>query len=231
MRDRRARRSGEAGQASVELALLLPLVLLLLLAILQVGLLARDVVLVGHASREAARAAAADPAPGAAGTAARHSSGLDPDRLSVAVSGRGGPGSRVRVTVTYRAPTDVPLVGALLGEPTMRSSTTMRVETPRPADQPRRRLAGRHKPDKAVDRAVGSHFAGVPWKDLRCARRNGNQGRRTPWVLGRSPSGTDRLSLHHRPPQNGSGGTLRRIQTTCSSERLPPWPAQRCWHC
>ena len=38
-----------------------PLVLLLLLAVLQVGLLARDVVLVTHAAREAARAAAVDP--------------------------------------------------------------------------------------------------------------------------------------------------------------------------
>ena len=122
--------SGDAGQASVELALLLPVVAVLLLAVLQVGLLARDVVLVTHASREAARAAATDPDPGAARAAAAASSGLDGDRLSVHVTGRGGTGSRVRVEVAYRAPTAVPLVGALVGDRTIRSTATMRVEPP-----------------------------------------------------------------------------------------------------
>jgi Flp pilus assembly protein TadG len=129
---RHARGAREEGQASVELALLLPLVLLLLLAILQVGLLARDAVLVSHASREGARAAATDLRPGAAAAAARRSAGLDADRMEVAVSGSRVPGGRVSVTVSYRAATDVPLIGRLLGEPTMRSSTTMRVEAPLP---------------------------------------------------------------------------------------------------
>jgi Flp pilus assembly protein TadG len=124
------RRRGEAGQASVELALLLPVIVVLLLAVLQVGLLARDVVLVTHASREAARAAATDPDPGAARAAATASSGLDADRLEVVVRGRGGAGSRVRVDVAYRAATSVPLVGGLLGDRTIRSSATMRVEPP-----------------------------------------------------------------------------------------------------
>jgi Flp pilus assembly protein TadG len=114
----------------VELALLLPVVVVLLLAVLQVGLLARDVVPVTHASREAARAAATDPDPEAARTAAAASSGLAADRLEVRVRGRGGAGSRVRVEVAYRAPTTVPLVGALLGDRTIRSSATMRVEAP-----------------------------------------------------------------------------------------------------
>jgi Flp pilus assembly protein TadG len=118
----------ERGQASVEVALLLPVLVLLLLVILQIGLLGRDLVLVSHASREAARAAAVDPDPAAAVAAARGAGGLDAERVSVAVSGRGGPGSRVRVTVSYRARTDVPLVGALIGDRTIRSSTTMRVE-------------------------------------------------------------------------------------------------------
>ncbi len=120
---------GDEGQASVELALLLPVVVLLLLAVLQVGLLARDVVLVTHASREAARAAATDPRPHAAKAAAASSSGLQADRLSVTVMDRGAPGDRVRVEVVYRAETRVPLIGLLLGERTIRSSATMRVET------------------------------------------------------------------------------------------------------
>jgi hypothetical protein len=110
--------------------LLLPVLVLLLLVILQVGLIGRDLVLVSHASREAARAAAVDADPVAA---ARASGGLDPHRLSVEVSGRGDPGSLVEVTVRYRAGTDVPLVGSLLGDRTLQSSTTMRVE--RPADR------------------------------------------------------------------------------------------------
>lgn len=127
---RPGRSSRDGGQASVELALLLPIVVVLLLAVLQVGLLARDVVLVTHASREAARAAATDPDPRAARRAAAESSGLADDRLRVRASGRGEAGSRVAVTVTYRAPTSVPLVGALLGDRTIRSSATMRVEGP-----------------------------------------------------------------------------------------------------
>jgi hypothetical protein len=106
-------------------------VVLLLLAVLQVGLVARDVVLVTHASREAVRAAAVDDGTGVARDAAVASSGLDPDRLRVTVSGRGAPGSRVRVVVTYRSTTSVPIVGALLGDHTVRSSATMRVEAPR----------------------------------------------------------------------------------------------------
>lgn len=121
---------GAEGQASVELALLLPVVVLLLLTVLQVGLLARDVVLVTHASREAARAAATDGDPGAARAAATASSGLAPGRLTVSVAGRGEAGSRVRVVVTYRAVTTVPVIGALLGDRTIRSTATMRVETP-----------------------------------------------------------------------------------------------------
>jgi Flp pilus assembly protein TadG len=129
-RRRALRRAGDAGQASVELALLLPVVVVLLLAVLQVGLLARDVVLVTHASREAARAAATDPDPGAARAAAAASSGLAADRLQVVVRGRGEAGSRVHVQVTYRATTTVPLVGGLLGDRTIRASATMRVEAP-----------------------------------------------------------------------------------------------------
>ncbi|MEO7572249.1 MAG: TadE/TadG family type IV pilus assembly protein [Acidimicrobiales bacterium] len=114
----------------MELALLLPVVLLLLLAVLQVGLLARDVVLVTHASREAVRAAATDADPAAARQAAAASSGLDVDRLTVTVGNRGLPGDRVRVEVVYRARTRVPLIGRLVGDRTIRSEATMRVETP-----------------------------------------------------------------------------------------------------
>jgi len=117
-----------AGQAAVELALALPLVALLLLTVVQLGLLVRDQVLVVHAAREGARQAAVDGAPDAARKAALGSTGLPSRGLTVSMSGRGGPGSHVRVEVRYRAPTDVPLVGAALGDMTLHASATMRVE-------------------------------------------------------------------------------------------------------
>ncbi len=121
-------RSRQGGQSTVELALLLPVVVLLLLAVIQVGLLGRDVLLVAHAAREGARAAAVDADEGAARRAALASSDLAEERLDVRTRGRAGPGSRVEVVVAYRAPTAVPIVGRLLGDRVLRASVTMRVE-------------------------------------------------------------------------------------------------------
>lgn len=123
-----SRRRGDEGQAAVELALVLPLVVALLLAVLQVGLIVRDQVLVVHAAREAARVAAVDPDPEAASRAAVEASDLRAARLHVTVTERGEPGSRVRVEVRYRVATDVPLVGAALGDLTLVGGATMRVE-------------------------------------------------------------------------------------------------------
>jgi len=122
------RERGDGGQSTVEVALLLPLVALLLLAVVQVGLVARDLLLVTHAAREAARSAAVDPGPTAARDAATSATDLAPARLSVEVSGRGDPGSRVRVDLAYRSLTVVPLVGRLIGDVTVRGGATMRVE-------------------------------------------------------------------------------------------------------
>jgi hypothetical protein len=110
------------------LALVIPFVAVLLLVLVQVGLIARDQILVVHAAREGAREAAVEPAPGAARSAALSGSGLDAERLDVEVTDRGPPGSRVRVTATYRSPTVVPIVGAALKDIHLRASATMRVE-------------------------------------------------------------------------------------------------------
>lgn len=123
---RRAREDG--GQASVELALVLPLVMILLLTVAQLGLLVRDQILVVHAAREAARQAAVDPAADAPRKAAVASSSLNDSRLTVTTTGRGAAGSRVRVEVAYRTPSAMPLVGAAVGNLTLRASATMRVE-------------------------------------------------------------------------------------------------------
>ncbi|MGE3619262.1 MAG: TadE/TadG family type IV pilus assembly protein [Acidimicrobiia bacterium] len=115
----------DGGQSTVELALLLPVVVVLLLAVLQVALVARDLVLVSHATREAARAAAVGED---ALDAARAGGGLEADRLQVTVRGGREPGDRATVTVRYRAPTEVPLVGRLLPDVPLTSTARARVE-------------------------------------------------------------------------------------------------------
>ena len=120
--------SRERGQSTVELALTLPLAVVAALAVIQVALVVRDQVLTTHAAREAARAVAVDDRPGAAEAAAADGTGLPAGRLSVRVGPRGEAGSRVRVEVRYRAPTDVPLVGRFVGDVTLTASATMRVE-------------------------------------------------------------------------------------------------------
>jgi uncharacterized metal-binding protein len=118
----------ERGQASVELALALPLLAILALLLLQVGLVVRDQVLVVHAAREAARAAAVDPGRSAAATAALASAEFERDYLAVVVDGGRRAGDRLRVTVTYRSPTRVPIVGRLLGDIRLSADATVRVE-------------------------------------------------------------------------------------------------------
>lgn len=116
------------GQAAVELALVLPLLVMLGLALCQIALVVRDQVLVIHAAREGGRAAAVDPDADAARRAALSSGTLVPEHLDVEVAGRAGPGSRVGVTVRYRSPTDLPLIGPLVGDVALSGSASMRVE-------------------------------------------------------------------------------------------------------
>lgn len=124
---RRARRA-QGGQATVELTLLLPVVAAVLLAVVQVGLVVRDQVLVVHAAREAARAASVDPSPATAREAAAGATGLDPGRLQVTLGPQRASGQRVTVTVAYTAPTRVPIVGLLVGDLRLRAEVTARVE-------------------------------------------------------------------------------------------------------
>ena len=125
---RRPGGSGDRGQASVELALCLPLLVGALLLVVQVGLVVADQVRVVHAAREAARAAAVDPSTTDARTAALDAAGLDGGRTQVRIVARGAVGEHVTVEVRHRAVTDVPLVGPLVPEPTLTARATMRVE-------------------------------------------------------------------------------------------------------
>jgi hypothetical protein len=118
----------QRGQATVELALVLPLLLLALLLLVQVALVVRDQVRVVHAAREAARAAAVQEDLGPVVDAALKGARLAGGRTVVERGTRGGPGSMVEVEVRYRSPTHVPIVGALIDDITLVATAAMRVE-------------------------------------------------------------------------------------------------------
>jgi hypothetical protein len=112
------------GQATVELALVLPLVVFALLAILQVGLVVRDQVAVVHAAREAARAASVDPdSSRAVGAAKRVLKDAQVD-----VGSRPKVGEPIAVEVRYHDRTDLPLVGPLFPDLDLHARAVMRVE-------------------------------------------------------------------------------------------------------
>jgi Flp pilus assembly protein TadG len=114
----------DSGQAAVELTLTLPLVLIMLMAVVQVGIIVRDQVLVLHGAREAARQAAVSPDPqGSAQFAAMAATGFHDLDVSVEVTDR-----LVIVHVHRDAPTDVPLVGVVLGDVGLDATVTMHRE-------------------------------------------------------------------------------------------------------
>ena len=115
---------GASGQATVEFALLLPLIVFAALALIQVGLLVRDYLGVQHAAREAAREASVNPDPEGAARAARRT--LPGARVQVGA--RPHVGDPISVEVSYHAVTDVPLVGVLFPDPTLHARAVMRVE-------------------------------------------------------------------------------------------------------
>jgi hypothetical protein len=99
----------------VELALLLPILFLVLLAAVQVGMLARDQLLLTQAARAGAREAAVTlDETRVREVALAASPGLDPARLELGVVREGSQGSVVTVSVGYRAVVAAPLAGWLL---------------------------------------------------------------------------------------------------------------------
>jgi Flp pilus assembly protein TadG len=121
---------GERGSATVEFALVLPLVLVMALALVQVGLLVKDQVVVEEAARAGARQAAVtveDQEVRDAAVAAAVS--LDADQIEVSVDREGGAGAAVTVTVVYHAPVDIPLVSWLFPQSVdLTGAATMRQE-------------------------------------------------------------------------------------------------------
>ena len=120
-----AKTEPKKGQATVELALLLPFFALLLMAIIQVGLVVHARVLVTHAAREGARAAAVGASDEEVRQAVAVAGDLPVHRLRVEVARVNG---AAVVSVYYVDPTVVPLIGAMLSDVELAATATMRLE-------------------------------------------------------------------------------------------------------
>lgn len=116
---------GNGGQASVELALALPIVLLVLLGLLQVGVFMLEQVQVSGAAREGAREATVSPQRGRIQAAAERAA----PKLSLSLNIQRGStrGAPATVVVTAR-PTRLPMVGAIVSGFNLKAAATMRIE-------------------------------------------------------------------------------------------------------
>lgn len=118
----------EDGQATLELALCLPVLAIVLAGLVEVSLVAVDQVRVSNAAREAARISAVDPDPEAA-RAAAGASGLDGIEVAVEPGAEErSPGRPTTVSVAYPYRSRVPVVGAVFDRFVLEADATMRIE-------------------------------------------------------------------------------------------------------
>jgi hypothetical protein len=121
----------QSGQSSVELALVMPLVALLLLALLQVGVMVRDQLMVLGAAREGVREAIVNRDRGQIEAAARAAApGLN---LTLQIERGTERGDPARVDVSAK-PVQLPLVGYMVSSVTLKGDATMRLERSDDAD-------------------------------------------------------------------------------------------------
>lgn len=127
---RYAATSGERGQATLELALCLPLIAFVLAAVTETGLLVGDQVRLWHAAREAARSAVVDPGPDVARRAVARA-GLEDAEVAVTPTGSArSAGEPLTVRLSLRPGGRTPLVGALFSSVELHAEATMRIELP-----------------------------------------------------------------------------------------------------
>ncbi|HEX2089159.1 MAG TPA: TadE family protein [Actinomycetota bacterium] len=124
-------RSSQRGSAAVEFALVLPLLMVIVLALLQVGLLVKDQLVLIGAARAGAREAAVSRDDRRVREATVESAvSLRSEDVQVEVRRDGGVGTAAAVTVLYRASAVVPFVEWLFPATVeLRASATMRQET------------------------------------------------------------------------------------------------------
>ena len=115
---------GEHGQATLEFAMVLPVVVLAVLLVFQVLVVADHALLVQHAAREAARAASVDPT----GADARAAVARVIPGARLVVVRHGGVGANVEAHVSFIDPTSLPIVGPLVPSVSLDATTLMRIE-------------------------------------------------------------------------------------------------------
>ena len=121
--------SCDRGQATAELALLLPVLVMMVLAVVQIGLIARDYVVLQHGVGETARLAALNPDDQAVADAAVSAVPiLDHTRLETSVRGGRETGDILTVELRYHLAAQVPLVGVLLEDVVVSAEASVRVE-------------------------------------------------------------------------------------------------------
>jgi Flp pilus assembly protein TadG len=127
---KRERRPDVRGSAAVEFALVLPLLLVVGLALLQVGLLAKDQLVLQEAARAGARQAAVSHDEESVRQAAMDAGAtLDRSRIEVAIERAPAADGPVTVTVTYDAPIAIPVVRWLFpSQVRLSARATMRQE-------------------------------------------------------------------------------------------------------
>ena len=135
----------ERGQATVELALVMPVVAVVAMALLDLGLVMRDNVLCVHAAREAARALAVGEDPVGA---ARRRSGLG-SALSVTTDATTG-----TATVELDLSARLPVLGRLVPDAKLRQSATMRMEVMRAPPRSSKRSPEEGESEFLIERFV-----------------------------------------------------------------------------
>jgi Flp pilus assembly protein TadG len=119
------RSRGDAGQAAVEFAIVLPVALIAVLGIVQVGIALRNELAVNVAAREGARAAAVTADVSAAAVEAARNAADLPLEITASAGDRS-----VTVTASYVDDTDVAIIGAFIAPITHTASVTMALEPP-----------------------------------------------------------------------------------------------------
>ena len=114
----------DSGQATVELALLMPLIIVLLLIILNVGLVVRDQLAVWHAASAGARAASLSPdSPDVVQQAVEDEVGLRPLHLHIVRDEQ-----LITVEVKYPRTINLWLIKHIVPPLTLTASVTMHVQ-------------------------------------------------------------------------------------------------------
>lgn len=126
----RKRRSGAKGQATVELAMVLPILIWLLIGLVDMARMANAYLIIQHASREAVRLGIT----GASDTqvsarALNSATTLEPTRLTITVTPAGtrNTGSDITVRIRYRYQV-LALMGIIGSEVPLEAQLTARVE-------------------------------------------------------------------------------------------------------